>query len=398
MKIPWKFCKLAVSGATFLAAAAFCAVPASAQDCTVKIGVAAPLSGGAAAYGLADKAAVDFEAAWANKNGGLQVGDKKCQVEVYEYDTKYSVNGGAAAAEYFASQGIHASMGPVTSLGSKGFRPVAARNSIVAFNTAYLKDAITPDFPLMFHGSQMPVTWGPILVKAAADTFHFKSVLLTAPNDQGGKDGASQVAKLYEQAGIKAVQDYYQRGTTNFAPLVQRIMNANPDAVELSTCPPADAELIVKQLYEAGFDGVIGSLGGVGLRPIASGAGGVENLKNVFWLELAPSDDPGVIKMKEDYTALMGSEPPTNGLFPIYVNITEVMLNAISKAGTDQDGEKIAEALRSSTPTSRYLGAHGWRGKSTFGINQEVSFPTGMGLIVDGKKQPIMTVDIPAED
>jgi branched-chain amino acid transport system substrate-binding protein len=377
-------------GATF-------AGTAYAEDCTAKIGVAGPLSGGAAEFGLAAKAATEFEAAYENAHGGVQIGDKKCQVKVFSYDSKYTIAGGAAAADYMASQGVHATM-VVTSLETKGLRPVAARDGIVAFNTAYLKDAISPEFPLVFHASQMPITWGPLLVKAAVNVFHFKTVLIAAANDEGGKDGGAQLAKLYDQAGIKATLDYFQRGSTNFAPLVQRLMNANPDVVELATTPPADGELIVKQLYEAGFNGIIGSLGGVGLKPIMAGAGGEANLKNVYYLEIAPTADPGVIKMKEDYKKLMGADAPTNGLFPIYVAASEVLLHAYTKAGTDQDGPKIAEAIRSTAPDSRYLGKHGWRGKSRFGINQEFSFPTGLGLIKDGKRLPVVTVQIPAED
>lgn len=371
---------------------------AKAEDCVVKIGAIGPMSGGAAAFGLANKAATEFAAASQNANGGLQLGDRKCQVKVYSYDSKYTVAGGAAAADYMASEGVHASSGPVASLEVKGFRPVAARDGIASYNTAYLKDAISPEFPLVFHASQMPVTWGPLLVKTAAEQFHFKSVLITVPNDEGGKDGGTQLAGLYEKAGVKASMDYFQRGTTNFAPLVQRIMNANPDTIELSTCPPADGELIVKQLLEAGYTGVIGSLGGVGLKPIVAGAGGEQNLKNVYWLELAPVDDPGVVKMKEDFKKQMGEDAPTNGLFPIYELANEVLLQAISKAGTDQDAEKIAAAMRALTPESRYMGKHGWRGKGTFGINQELSFPTGLGMIKDGKKAPVQTVQIPSED
>ena len=41
--------------------------------------------------------------------------------------------------------------------------------------------------------------------------------------------------------------------TTNFAPIATRIMNAKPDAVELSTMPPCDQTVLIKQLKEARF-------------------------------------------------------------------------------------------------------------------------------------------------
>ena len=62
------------------------------------------------------------------------------------------------------------------------------------------------------------------------------------------------------------------------------------------------------------------------------------------------------------------------------------------------NNEKIADTLRKSTPESRYMGKAGWRGKSLYGgVNQELTFPVGLGLVVDGKKLPVKTVEIPAE-
>jgi branched-chain amino acid transport system substrate-binding protein len=235
------------------------------------------------------------------------------------------------------------------------------------------------------------------MIKAAKDQFGFKSVLIAAPNDQGGTDASKQLAKMYGENGIAAQEEYYQRGTTNFAPLAARVMRANPDAIEIATVPPGDAANLVKQLFEAGYGGVIGSLGGNGLKPIADGAGGVENLKNAFWLETSPIDHPGVVKMKADYKRLLGSEPPPNPLFSVFEVAAEVALQGISKAGTDKDPERIAEALRSLTPESRYLGTAGWRGKSIYGINQELTFPPGLGMVIGGKKNPVQVVAIPTE-
>ena len=49
------------------------------------------------------------------------------------------------------------------------------------------------------------------------------------------------------------------------------------------------------------------------------------------------------------------------------------------------------------TPESRYLGKGGWRGKAQYGINQQLAFPVGMGLIANGKKEQQRRIDIPSE-
>src|SRR5271167_937178 len=99
--------------ATIVLTAALPGTSAFAEDCTVKLGVVGPLSGGAAAWGLSVKEAADFVVAAENADGGLQMGDKKCKVNVYSFDSQYTAAGGAAGANYLASEGVHVTLGPV---------------------------------------------------------------------------------------------------------------------------------------------------------------------------------------------------------------------------------------------------------------------------------------------
>jgi branched-chain amino acid transport system substrate-binding protein len=373
------------------------ATPVYAQTCDVKLGVVGPMSGAASPWGLAEKSAAEFVSDLYNKDGGLQMGDRKCHVHVVSFDSQYTAAGGAAASNFMASQNAHVIIGPIGSPETTGFRPVAKRNGQINFSISYMAGVIGPEFPYAFHASQSPMTWGPLLVKAAAEQFKFKTVLVVGANDQGGTDGSKQLVKLYEQAGAKAMDEYYQRGTTNFSPIAMRIMNAKPDAVDMATMPPQDATVLVKALTDAGYNGVYGALGGVGLNAVVQGAGGVDKVKGYYWLEVTPLDDPGILKMKADYQTLMKSTPPDNSLFPVFVVAAEVALHAISVAGTDQNPDRITDELRKLTPESRYMGKHGWRGKTMYGINQELSFPCGLGMIVNGTKLPVRTIDIPAE-
>ncbi|HSV82984.1 MAG TPA: ABC transporter substrate-binding protein [Ramlibacter sp.] len=372
-------------------------LPAAAQNCEAKLGAIGPMSGGAAAWGLAAKAGAEFAAALANEDGGLQMGNRKCRVKVVTYDAQYTAAGGAAASNFLASENVKVTLGPVGSPETTGFRPVAKRHGQINFSSSYMAGVIGPEFPLSFHALQSPVTWGPLLVKAAADQFKFKSVMVVGANDQGGTDGSKQLIKLYGEAGIKGTEEYYQRGTTNFGPIAARIINAKPEAVDLATMPPQDTTVLVKALMDAGYNGVIGALGGAGAPPVLQGAGGPEKLKGFYWLEVSPLDHPGVVKLKADYQRVMKAAPPDNPLFPVFALAAEVALKGMAAAGTDSDVEKIADALRKSTPESRYLGKAGWRGKSIYGLNQELSFPVGLGLVVDGKKLPVKTINIPSE-
>jgi branched-chain amino acid transport system substrate-binding protein len=333
----------------------------------------------------------------ANQDGGLTMGSRKCRVKVFPVDALYTASGGAAAANLLASQNVQIIMGPMGSPETVGLRPVAKRHGQLSFNPSYMEGAISPEFPLGFHATQSPRTWGPELIKAAKVQFKFNTAMIVAPNDQAGTDPGKQLAKMYGDLGVKTTEEYYQRGTTNFAPMVTRIMNVNPDTLEMSGVPPGEAINLTKQLMEAGFKGFIGCLGATGAAPILQGAGGPEKLKGFYWLEMSPVDHPGILKMKADYGRVMKTPAPPDPVFAVYVLAAEVTLTAISRAGTDQDAEKVADALRKFTPESRYMGKAGWRGKTQYGINQELTFPAGLGMVVDGIKLPVRTIEIAAE-
>jgi branched-chain amino acid transport system substrate-binding protein len=371
--------------------------PAAAQECEVKIGTVGPMTGGGASWGLSEKAGVEFEAAWTNANGGLQVGKRKCNVVVVAFDGLATAAGAAAASNYFASQKVFAINGPMVAPENTGFKPVAKRNGQVSFSTTFALDAIGPEFPLAFHKIQGPAVWGGLAVEAAKEHFNIKSAVLIAPNDQGGTDTVKPLAKTYSDRGVKTTLEYYQRGTTNFAPVATRIMNMNVDTVDFSALPPGEAGILAKQLLEAGFTGTFGRLGAGG-DVIIKNSGGVAAFKGFYWFDHVPTEDPGMKQMATEFVNLMKAPLPENKLVFNAQIAAEQLLRAISRAGTDQDGPKIAAELRKMTPESRYLGKAGWRGKAQFGINQEFSFPVGLNFISNGKMEKQLKLEIPAEN
>jgi branched-chain amino acid transport system substrate-binding protein len=369
---------------------------ANAQDCVVKLGVAGPMTGNASLWGLALKAGTEFEAAWVNDNGGLPMGNRKCKVEVLTFDAQATGAGGAAAANHFASEKVHAVIGPIVSPETTGLKPVAKRNGLINFSMSFAFDVIGPEFPLAFHAVQSPPVWGPSVIKAARDKFKFNSTMVMGANDQGGTDTSKALAAIYASAGSKVSEEYFQRGTTNFAPIAARIMNANPDNVELAGMGPAEAAILARQLLEAGYEGSFGRLSS-GADFVIKGVGGPDKLKAFFFMEHAPLDDPGIVKLRADFQRLMKTPFVESGHLPIAQMAAEQVLRAYSQAGTDQDADKILAELTKTTPNSRYIGPAGWRGKAQFGINHEMSFPIGMGVVAKGKREPMLRIPVAAE-
>lgn len=149
-------------------------------------------------------------------------------------------------------------------------------------------------------------------------------------------------------------------------------------------------------MLEAGDTGAFGRMGGGG-DLVLKHSGGVAAQKAFYRQEHVPTDDAGIQRLNADFKSLMKAEVPDNTLFYRAQVAAEQILHAIASADTDPDGEKIAAALRAMTPQSRYLGKVGWRGKAQDGIDRQLAFTVGMGLIVDGKEMPMTRLEVQAE-
>jgi branched-chain amino acid transport system substrate-binding protein len=112
-------------------------------------------------------------------------------------------------------------------------------------------------------------------------------------------------------------------------------------------------------------------------------------LQNFYWYEPVYIDDK-VKEMGTEYKRLLKSDPPENNLFYQWVSAARMVTKAISKAGTYTDTKKVAEALRTLPVEDPQMGKGQWIGQQFYGINQELSFPFGIGLIIDGKLQPVV--------
>lgn len=171
-------------------------------------------------------------------------------------------------------------------------------------------------------------------------------------------------------------------------------MATNPDAVDTASSPPGDGITMVKQLKQVGFKGPIGRLGGPGTQEIAKALGGIEALQNFYWLELVAIDDPEVKAMWTKYQEVIGSPGPENTLMATAVAAGRMLLKGISAAGTTADSKKVAEALRALPVEDPNLGKGAWVGKAVYGNDQELGFPAGVGLIVNGKSLGVRKLDL----
>lgn len=358
-------------------------------DCVLTIGALGPMTGPAASWGISERQAAEMAAWEVNQEGGLEIGDQQCTVEVLAYDDEYTSEGAAAGINEFAAEGIKFVVGPMGSPEVTGGKPAAQRHDMLLMADSFARDAIGPEWPLVFHQGPGPGVWAGPIIEAASEVFGpWENAALVAPNDQGGQDIAEVNAEAFEELGVSTQIEYYERGTQDFAPIVTRMLADNPDVVDVASSPPGDAGVIVRQLREAGYEGSIGRLGGPGTPEIADVAGGFDVLGD-YW-DYVPFDEeaPAVQEFAEQVQEALGEEPEPNAF--LWTPSARVLLDGISAAGTMEDTEAVAEAIRQHDLDDPTLGQGAWTGQEEFGINQEMTFPFYVGIYQDGEFQELV--------
>ncbi len=227
--------------------------------------------------------------------------------------------------------------------------------------------------------------WAGPIIKQAQKTFDFKSAKVIATNDQSGDDIAIVDEDAYEEAGVDVSRESYQRGTQDFAPITSRLMRGNPDVIDFASSPAGDVGTMMKQLRQAGYDGIFARLGGDSTIEITKVAG-LDNIENFFYYAPVDFGSPEVKKILPAFKEATGMD--ATGIALGWVPGARSLLESIEAAGTIDDTEAVAKELRKNDLSDPLLGKGVWTGEEEFGVNQEMTWPFNMGLIKDRKPQP----------
>jgi branched-chain amino acid transport system substrate-binding protein len=386
-----------VLGAVLLAALAGCGADATSTaggagadgKCVLQVGTLGPLTGPAADFGLSLEGSTKYAAEEANRAGGIKVGGQTCQVKVVSYDTGYTSAGAANGANDFASKGVKFVVGPMGATEVTGMKPVADRHKMLLLANGFGLDALEKKYPLVFHIGPGPFVWSGPIIREAKQQFGFSSATVIAPNDQSGDDIAVINEQKFKEQGVAVKRDSYQRGTQDFAPIVARLMASKADVIDFASSPAGDVGTMIKQLRQAGYQGIFARLGGESTNEISRVAG-VQAMKNFFFYSPVDQSEPKIAQLAKDYEAVAGIK--ATGISLGWIPGARALLRAITKAGTIEDTAKVAEALRADDLKDSTLGQGTWTGQAQFGVNQEMSWPFSIGVMKNGQKPVFKTL------
>ena len=351
---------------------------------TLKIGVIAPLTGGGAPWGKASTEAMRIAAEKYNANGGMKVGGKTYQIKVIAYDDQYKASGAVAAYDRLRDLDGVRIMLILTSPAAVSLRQSVEADHIAAICACASPQAVTKDSKFMMRINSTPDDYLPGMIKWLAAHVKQRRLVLVNPNDEVGQPFAKQLAPLYKKYGFQILDtQFYDRDTTNFEPLITRVLAMKPDVIDLGGTPPATSGLAVRQFRELGYTGLLIKTAAPSPHEIVASAGkkAAEGmLVNLF----ADPSNPGFKRIAAEYKKAEGQQP-NEMIVPIFDG-SAVLLRAIQLSGDPNDTTKVMAAFRKALPMTSVQGDElVLGGKDTIGADREVLSTEYIGVIRDGE-------------
>lgn len=350
---------------------------------TLKIGALVTLSGPGAAWGQAMKNAAELAADKVNTAGGLDVAGKKYKVQIVAYDDKYQAGEAVTVANRLVFEDkVKFLIGPTGSAPTLAVQSITEKNQVLTSTLGFTNKALAADKPFSFRPvittyeiADPQIAW---LVKQHG----VKKAGGLFPNDESGQVISRDLEAAYKRAGGElAAKEFFERERVDFVPLLTRLLARGIDTIELDGNSPGTAGLIAKQARELGFKGKIVRTGGPATAEIVNVAG-KEVAEGMIVHAVLDASQPATRDYIATYTAKYKAAP--NGFSPSYYDFTNMMFEAMRRAGTVTDSDKVRQELAKLSNFNGVLGSLSWTGKASYGSEQQLAVPFYIAEIKNG--------------
>ena len=359
------------------------AAAASAQETVVRIGHAAPLSGGQAHFGKDNENGARMAVDDLNAKG-VTIGGRKVRFELMAEDDAADPKQGTAVAQKFCDAKVAAVVGhlnsgvtiPASKIYSDCGLPMITPSST---NPKVTQNGYKNVYRLLANDNAL----GAGLAFYAADALKAKTVAVIDDRSGYGQPLAEIFKKTAESKGMQVVATQFTNDkAVDFSAILTQIKSKNPDVVFYGGMDP-QAGPMLRQLEQLGM-GNVKFLGGDGIctNELVKLSGGAKTIGNVVCAEGGASIQkmPGGPAWKARYDA---KYPGQYQVYAPYVyDAVMVFADAMQRAGS-WDPEVYAAEL----PKTDYQGV---TTRVQFDAQGELRKPE-MTFIVfrDGKKTPL---------
>lgn len=334
------------------AAAAPAAPAAGGGETVVKIGHAAPLTGGIAHLGKDNENGARLAVEEVNKSG-LEVGGKKVKLELVGEDDAADPKTGTAVAQKLVDAKVVAVVGHLNSGVSIPASKIYSDAGIVQIspsstNPDYTKQGFKTTYRVVATDAQQ----GPALANYAAKTLNAKSVAIVDDATAYGKGLADEFEKTAKAAGVNVVaREATNDKATDFKAILTKIKGKKPDVIMYGGMD-ATGGPFAKQAKELGIGAKIVGGDGVCTDKVAELAG--DAVTNIICSEagLALSRMEQGADFDKRYQARFNA--PVQIYAPFTYDAVMVVVDAMKRANSTQPAAILAEM-----PKTNYKGVIG---------------------------------------
>lgn len=333
------------AGATMLASLAF----APLAHAEIVIGLIAPLTGPVAAYGEQVKNGAEVAVEEINKAGGIN-GE---QVTLKIADDAGEPKQGVSAANQLVGEGVRFVVGPVTSGVAIPASDVLAENGILMVTpTATAPDLTARGLTNVLRTCGRDDQQAEVAANYVLENHKDKKIAIINDKGQYGKGLADAFKATLNAGGVTEVfNDALTPGDKDFSALTTRMKSDGVELIYFGGYHP-EAGLLARQLADAGVDAVI--IGGDGLSNSEYWNIATEEAAGTVFTNATDATKNPDSKAAAD--ALAAKNIPAEAFTLNAYAAVEVIKAGIEKAGSAEDTEAVAAALKDGQPIKTAIG------------------------------------------
>jgi branched-chain amino acid transport system substrate-binding protein len=361
----------------------------------LKVGVLGVMSGSAASWGLVNKYCAQTSAELYNEQGGFEIGGKKYKIEIVAIDDKNDPKLAVSGAERLTKQeGIHYIIGPNVDTTAASVQPVAEAAGAMYFPYAFQKSLYSPPHSNAVLGMIASYQAGPIIYKYLMDKKGVKSVSFIARNESDPLNQRDEGVQAAKKLGldVKSSNDTYEPGTTDFFPVMSRVVQNGVDLIVLSGVAPADAPLLIKSARELGFQGTLSTETAQDIKILNEVAGtAAEGFISVGGASTPEIRSTEMEKFAERYKKIAGEWNDEAGT---KVYALEIILQTLKKAGSEamdnvEFFKKVMPDFNMKNPFLKEDRVLKYAGTAYFSQPRQIGVPMVVSEVRDGKFQTL---------
>jgi branched-chain amino acid transport system substrate-binding protein len=368
----------------FLAAIGYLAFAGAAfagED--LPIGAIGSLSGGATDWGVATQRGVQLAIDEINAAGGLVVGGKTYTPRLIIYDDTYSGQGGSTAATRLVNADkVKYILGPIGTPAVLGALSVTKPAKVLTMHDGFSPKVLPPDSEYNYRISVTTKEFAPPIIDWLKKQFpSARKIALIGPSDATGQQVIPILTDAYKAAGFDIpFSEKYERGLSDFSPLLTRMMAQEVDILDLDSNAPAEAGLLLKQARQLGFKGQIVQIGGPSIEENVAIAGPLA--EGFISFNFFDVENPLGKKFYDEYMKKYGGT--MSPWCPVMYNGARILMEAIKRSGS-VEVDKIREEFAKMTDYDTIFGKVKWGGKEAYGIDHQLMINFIIQQVKDGK-------------